>query len=311
MSDVRREVAASQNFAGGQPSSTSGPRAEIGAGSAVSPAIDRDEGEPPPLAEMSDSESEDEGELRQPMARRKPTGASAVPAAAQKRVALGSAVSPATDRDEGEPPPLADMSDSESEDEGELRQPMAKRKPTGASAVLAAAQKRVTHSSGVPPATERVTGAAEVPVVGTRKVRWQTDSFVAMFSTAIKPSADNYALFREDHEHIVKYGTSLHGECFCDGVRIPRHDGAPHVAPLPDGTIPRHTGGMSGESRRWTLRDAAPGEFRPTFPELQVHLVITDGCGCQVKLYRDSPNPSLLRSSPPSSSSPRHAHDRK
>jgi hypothetical protein len=48
-----------------------------------------------------------------------------------------------------------------------------------------------------------------------------------MFSTAIKPSADNYALFREDQEHIVKYGTSLHGECFCYGVRIPRHDGAP------------------------------------------------------------------------------------
>ena len=109
---------------------------------------------------------------------------------------------------------------------------------------------------------------AKVPVSGTQKVRWQTDSFVAMFSTAIKPSADNYALFREDHEHIVKYGTSLHGECFCDGVRIPRRDGAPHVAPLPDGAIPRHTGGMSGETRRWTLRDAAPGEFRPFFPEL-------------------------------------------
>jgi hypothetical protein len=58
-------------------------------------------------------------------------------------------------------------------------------------------------------------------------------------------------------------------------------DGAPHVAPLPDGAIPRHTGGMSGESRRWTLRDAAPGEFRATFPELQVNVVITDGCGCQ------------------------------
>ena len=35
-----------------------------------------------------------------------------------------------------------------------------------------------------------------------------------MLSTAIRPSTDNYALFREDHEHIVKCGTSLHGECF-------------------------------------------------------------------------------------------------
>jgi len=28
--------------------------------------------------------------------------------------------------------------------------------------------------------------------------------FMAMFSTAIKPAADNYVLFREDHEHILK-----------------------------------------------------------------------------------------------------------
>ena len=41
-----------------------------------------------------------------------------------------------------------------------------------------------------------------------------------MFSTAIKPAADNYVLFREDHEHILKFGSSLHGECFCNGVRI-------------------------------------------------------------------------------------------
>ena len=35
-----------------------------------------------------------------------------------------------------------------------------------------------------------------------------------MFSTAIKPSADNYALFRKGEEHIVKYGMSLKGEYF-------------------------------------------------------------------------------------------------
>ena len=43
---------------------------------------------------------------------------------------------------------------------------------------------------------------------------------------------------------------------------------------------------MSGVSRPWTLRDAAPGEFLPTFPGLQVHLVITDGCGCHVYLHQ-------------------------
>ena len=45
-------------------------------------------------------------------------------------------------------------------------------------------------------------------------------------------AADNYTLFREDQEHI-KCGTSLHSECFCDFVRIPRHDGAPHTDSLP------------------------------------------------------------------------------
>ena len=148
------------------------------------------------------------------------------------------------------------MSDSDSEEESEARQPMARRKSTGTSAVPTAAQKTATHSSGVHPSTAEAAGATAVPVAGgaevhkagSQKVRWQTDSFVAMFSTAIKPSADNYALFREDHEHFVLIGTSLDGECFCDGIRIPRHDGAPHVAPLPDGAIPRHTGGMSGET---------------------------------------------------------------
>ena len=148
------------------------------------------------------------------------------------------------------------MSDSDSEEGSEVRQSMARCKSTGASAVPTAAQNTATDSSGVPPASEEaagtttvpVAGGAEVPKAGTRKVRWQTYSFVAMFSTAIKPSADNYALFREDHKHIVKYGTSLHGECFYDGIRIPRYDGAPHMAPLPDGAIPRHTGGMSGDT---------------------------------------------------------------
>ena len=44
------------------------------------------------------------------------------------------------------------------------------------------------------------------------------------------------------------------------------------------------TGGMSGETRRWTLRDVVPGELRANFLELTVHVEITDGCSCQVHL---------------------------
>ena len=40
---------------------------------------------------------------------------------------------------------------------------------------------------------------------------------------------------------------------------------------------------MDKDGPVWTLRDAAIEEFPPTFPELAVHVVITDGCGCQVK----------------------------
>jgi len=39
---------------------------------------------------------------------------------------------------------------------------------------------------------------------------------------------------------------------------------------------------MDADGPMWTLRDAAIEEFLPTFPELAVHVMITDGCGCQV-----------------------------
>ena len=70
-----------------------------------------------------------------------------------------------------------------------------------------------------------------------------------MFSSAIKPSAANYNLMREDYEHYLKYATSLHGELFCDGVRVPRKDGIPHTEPLRTGPIPRSVGGMARMAR--------------------------------------------------------------
>jgi len=52
---------------------------------------------------------------------------------------------------------------------------------------------------------------------------WQTDSFAGCFSSTIKLSATNYNLMRrEDYEHFLKFGTSLHGKLYCDGVRVPR-----------------------------------------------------------------------------------------
>ena len=51
----------------------------------------------------------------------------------------------------------------------------------------------------------------------------------------------------------------LHGELFCDGVRVPRKDGIPHTEPLPTGPIPRSVGGMDSDGPVWTLRDAEIG----------------------------------------------------
>jgi hypothetical protein len=51
-------------------------------------------------------------------------------------------------------------------------------------------------------------------------------------------------LAREDLEHVLKYGTSLHGEVFCLKVRLRRAEypgdkvGILHPAPLPKGRIP-------------------------------------------------------------------------
>ena len=122
-------------------------------------------------------------------------------------------------------------------------------------------------------------------VVGVAGLSWRTDSFAGCFPSTIKPSTANYYLMREDYEHFLKFGTSWHGELFCGGVRVPRKDGIPHAAPLPVGTIPRQVGGVDSDGLVWTLRVAATGECPPTFPELAVKVVITDGCGCQVQIY--------------------------
>ena len=44
-------------------------------------------------------------------------------------------------------------------------------------------------------------------------------------------------------------------------------------------------GGVDSDGPVWTLRVAATAECLPTFLELAVNVVITDGCGCQVHIY--------------------------
>ncbi len=95
-------------------------------------------------------------------------------------------------------------------------------------------------------------------------------SFAAYFPSSIKPSA---AFGRQLQSH-------------ARGLRAHRKNGIPHTEPLPTGPIPRSVGGMDSNGSVWTLRDAQIGEFPPSFPELAVHLVITDGCGCQMKFFK-------------------------
>jgi hypothetical protein len=90
----------------------------------------------------------------------------------------------------------------------------------------------------MPPATPTATPTATPPA---------TPPAMPPATPSATPSAtvaaSNFNLFREDYEHTVKYGTSLHGELFWGGVRVPRADGEPHNEPLPCGAIPRHVGG--------------------------------------------------------------------
>ena len=81
------------------------------------------------------------------------------------------------------------------------------------------------------------------------RVEFMCDSFVGIFSSNIKASAAIYNLFREDQESALKFGTSLHGKVFCNGLRLRRTDGIPHTESIPDGRIPCEVGGMDEVGR--------------------------------------------------------------
>ena len=70
---------------------------------------------------------------------------------------------------------------------------------------------RHRRSQCLSPDDTHITSPRPAPV-GERRFKFKADSFSGIFSTSLKPSALIYNKMREDLEHIVKYGTSLHGE---------------------------------------------------------------------------------------------------
>ena len=54
-----------------------------------------------------------------------------------------------------------------------------------------------------------------------------------MFKAGYKPDARSYNVQREDIDHFLKHGETLHGEWWYEGKRIPRKGG--HLEPLPAG----------------------------------------------------------------------------
>lgn len=87
----------------------------------------------------------------------------------------------------------------------------------------------------------------------------QVDVFYGMFKSGYKPDARTYNVQREDITSILKYGRSIHGEWFCDGVRLP---GGKYRGELGEG-----------------LRDV--DSFDPPCPGLCHEVDVTDGCACQ------------------------------
>ena len=104
------------------------------------------------------------------------------------------------------------------------------------------------------------------------------DVFYGMFFSNHKASAHHYNMQRQDVEHFLKFGTTLHGEWFMDGERLPRKDEVAHKEPLPTGNQPNQAGNED-EGQPWTLRDAAVKD--PDFPEMEQHIESTDGCSSQ------------------------------
>jgi hypothetical protein len=84
---------------------------------------------------------------------------------------------------------------------------------------------------------------------------------------------------RADQNHFLKHGTTIYGEWFLDGKRIPRKDAAAHTAPLPSGRVFLNSDLDSEDV--WRLADQ-DGVLPPDFPGLDHDLAITDGCGYQV-----------------------------
>jgi hypothetical protein len=112
-------------------------------------------------------------------------------------------------------------------------------------------------------------------------VKQRCDVFYGMFSASHKASAHHYNMQRQDIEHFLKFGTTLHGEWFLNGERLLRVDenGIPkvHKEPLPIGNQPSRSGNEDGQP--WTLRDAV---VKPAdFPEMEQHIESTDGCTAQ------------------------------
>ena len=108
-------------------------------------------------------------------------------------------------------------------------------------------------------------------------VKQHCDVFYGMFSAGHKASAHHYNMQRQDIEHFIKFGTTIHGEWFMNGERLPRVDGKQHKAQLPTGNQPSRSGNEDGDP--WTLRDTAIKP--PDFPEMEQHIESTDGCAAQ------------------------------
>jgi len=118
------------------------------------------------------------------------------------------------------------------------------------------------------------------------------DVFFGMFGSNIKPTAEHYNMQREDMEHYLKYGTTLYGEWFLDGKRLPRKDGKSFLDDkgeqlnLPVGPLPDRAGNETMGGDCWTLQDA-PFESNEAaaraadFPGFEHHIERTDGSGGQ------------------------------
>ena len=109
-------------------------------------------------------------------------------------------------------------------------------------------------------------------------IKQRCDVFYGLFSSNHKASAHHYNMQRQDVEHFLKFGTTLHGEWFMDGERLPSKDEVAHKEPLPTGNQPNQAGNEDG-GQPWTLRDAAVKD--PDFPEMEQHIESTDGCSSQ------------------------------